>query len=1064
MPTNITVALPPPLDSAEFQQICCDVWRRIWNDPYAQLNGRSGQDQNGVDVVGHPNQGPDLEGVECKVRNVLLGSTLTYSDVIKAVNKAEAFEPSLSKLIVATTAPTDASLQEAVRLLNEARSSAGRFPMKVVFWDFIKNCLADEPALLEKHYPAIYGRRGSYENVDLPGYLGRLYAHFGPLLPPLLPLTLTSDGRNRPVTCVVDALQECDVVCLVGDSGSGKTHLARHLVIDLAQRRHVPIFAAAKHYDGHLDRLLDRSVAHLTTASHRSLVEAAGRAGAAVALVVDALNECADALRPALVEELTALRLANRISLLITSRPDAVTEMPDVQFGVEPPSAEERERLIGHYGAIPADLLGIVRSPLDIRIAAEAAARISRTDPTPYDVHHAYCRGRLGERHHLGMRLLAALASRMAEMLTWSLAEADIHRVAAEIAGGDATDVLANICASGLFEMDLGRGAFWHERLQAFFLAESILCAHPSPDELRQALSRPRNEDAADFVIAGVRQLAVIDACLSTIETSDRFSAILDGELGPVAKAALVEAVKRLLQRAHSELDNLVVNQVDTPEQTVVPLELQTPTTWSDYDYRLMGFVGDAFKRGFFLDDVVALLGRTQAECLHRIELPERKAWRKLFPVLYGLWSPHNLPAGYIAQAIGRDWNASWSDQTRTFVSQMFDRLAERSPGELNLLLAYVRQTHDYPGKLIPLLKRCWETGIYHLRLEAGNVADTAAVLLDDDAQRDALERLLDSFVGNNPFLNSVLFGALAHFRDLGVTTGERAREEVRCVLSQPPTPETCQLAAGIFSNQFEEVLGNHHFEAIQELRGDDWLSFHVKAALGSTLDDFATEAILSRLVERPAAESRDAFLRFAVPPPPDIVLLNGPPTTFWLAHVGLARICANPPELPAPRSAEEESWQQWGVILFWSQKQDVPESIVRTRCEPAWQRLSTDLLRAAIDPLFQMERYVHSQPRSIQFRPIRDVFPRELKNLLERSLAIASQLTSINSRGQRSPHECVHFMLATLAHVGDELSLAAVEPLCESAAHGRAAVRAVKAIRARMLVARRDVAPPTLA
>lgn len=132
----------------------------------------------------------------------------------------------------------------------------------------------------------------------------------------------------------------------------------------------------------------------------------------------------------------------------------------------------------------------------------------------------------------------------------------------------------------------------------------------------------------------------------------------------------------------------------------------------------------------------------------------------------------------------------------------------------------------------------------------------------------------------------------------------------------------------------------------------------------------------------------------------------------------------------------------------------------MRGGCETAWKALSTDLLKAAVDPLFQLERYGFGG-RDVAFRPISDAFPEELKILLERSLPLAAELTSIDPSGFPSPQERVDFMIDMLATVGDDVSLAVLESLCDSPVHGRAAVGAVKAIQARILAARRFLAPP---
>lgn len=46
---------PPPKNWQDFESLCHDLWKEIWKDPNAQKNGRSGQEQHGVDVFGQPN-------------------------------------------------------------------------------------------------------------------------------------------------------------------------------------------------------------------------------------------------------------------------------------------------------------------------------------------------------------------------------------------------------------------------------------------------------------------------------------------------------------------------------------------------------------------------------------------------------------------------------------------------------------------------------------------------------------------------------------------------------------------------------------------------------------------------------------------------------------------------------------------------------------------------------------------------------------------------------------------------------------------------------------------------
>src|SRR6266496_4199931 len=119
MPTWNTILLPPPRDSSEFEDLCRDLWARIWKDPSTQRNGRRGQAQQGVDVFGRPNQEKGVAAIQCKVRSAWLGQFLTERDTDEAISDAEAFEPALSQLTIATTSPSDSRLQEKVRLLSD---------------------------------------------------------------------------------------------------------------------------------------------------------------------------------------------------------------------------------------------------------------------------------------------------------------------------------------------------------------------------------------------------------------------------------------------------------------------------------------------------------------------------------------------------------------------------------------------------------------------------------------------------------------------------------------------------------------------------------------------------------------------------------------------------------------------------------------------------------------------------------------------------------------------------------------------------------------------------------
>jgi hypothetical protein len=117
MPSPSALSLPPPRNWQDFEDLCCDLWSKLWDDPDTQKIGRSGQAQHGIDICGRPNRGPEWAGVQCKLKD---RQTLSRKEIEKEVKEVRKFEPQLHRLVIATTALRDARLQEAVRKIDGA--------------------------------------------------------------------------------------------------------------------------------------------------------------------------------------------------------------------------------------------------------------------------------------------------------------------------------------------------------------------------------------------------------------------------------------------------------------------------------------------------------------------------------------------------------------------------------------------------------------------------------------------------------------------------------------------------------------------------------------------------------------------------------------------------------------------------------------------------------------------------------------------------------------------------------------------------------------------------------
>jgi hypothetical protein len=122
---------PPPSDEQAFERLLEELAAPVLNARTVELNGRRGQSQQGVDVSACLNDGT-LVGIQCK----LTGKALTLATVAEEIANARAYKPTLDRFIVATTARSDARLQERVRALPKES-----FTFEVWNWDQINGWL-----------------------------------------------------------------------------------------------------------------------------------------------------------------------------------------------------------------------------------------------------------------------------------------------------------------------------------------------------------------------------------------------------------------------------------------------------------------------------------------------------------------------------------------------------------------------------------------------------------------------------------------------------------------------------------------------------------------------------------------------------------------------------------------------------------------------------------------------------------------------------------------------------------------------------------------------------------
>jgi cellulose synthase operon protein C len=145
-------AFPPPVNWQDFENLSFDLYSRLWKTNDAEMHGRRGRPQAGVDIYGTDRVEKVFVGVQCKGKDEGYGASLTVGELRREVDKAKTFEPSLDVFILATTALNDAEVQKVARELSRRHAAEGLFEVRVQGWSTLKQRITDYPELLQKYF------------------------------------------------------------------------------------------------------------------------------------------------------------------------------------------------------------------------------------------------------------------------------------------------------------------------------------------------------------------------------------------------------------------------------------------------------------------------------------------------------------------------------------------------------------------------------------------------------------------------------------------------------------------------------------------------------------------------------------------------------------------------------------------------------------------------------------------------------------------------------------------------------------------------------------------------
>lgn len=144
-----------PSTEQEFEAFCAHVYGEIYKCNTPVMYGRRGQKQYGLDVLIYEdnlNKSINRIGIQCKHVNILPFDGNAKVTVVKEVEKADSGKQQISRLIIATTLPSDQKLTDAVNALSDERVNDGKFPVEIQFWNDVENYIANSIVLSQRYH------------------------------------------------------------------------------------------------------------------------------------------------------------------------------------------------------------------------------------------------------------------------------------------------------------------------------------------------------------------------------------------------------------------------------------------------------------------------------------------------------------------------------------------------------------------------------------------------------------------------------------------------------------------------------------------------------------------------------------------------------------------------------------------------------------------------------------------------------------------------------------------------------------------------------------------------
>jgi hypothetical protein len=606
-------------------------------------------------------------------------------------------------------------------------------------------------------------------------------------------------------------------------------------------------------------------------------------------------------------------------------------------------------------------------------------------------------------------QFLLRLADAMGRHLVNSLSISEVERLYFKgiEANDDQIGSYKEALDCGLLDTQHGRCSFRHEMLQHFFEAEALIRSNPNHDSVAAALCQPKNRHLAEFLIGLLNDKSQISLLLNSLAQPALLTDCLLGNIGATAQQISLADAMKILQAAKQLLVDIKIGgPIDSKDWDT--FDIQLSREWNDYEISLMQAMGIAMLDGQLLDEIFAM-ARATDEKSKRVITEQLADPNKAGTILSNLFA--NLYVftrsldrklwitSVIIPACHNEYRKTSSPEVIERVLAICDSSNNCSPGELYIACLLLRHHPTSAANALPrLLQACLNTEIYHLQLEALELAQGCASLVNGPSL-DEVKKTLSSFQPRNFAISSQLVEALFAY-DLAHSPidSHSAGHEIAAILRKPDNLDAQEKAYCAVSKQFEDIFEGAYYEAIHDLSPHDRHRFLTMAALGAPLYGWSVDWILSELLTWNDPACLAAFQRWSIAIDSESCNLQETVKCYVLGCIGCSRFMDTPPQLSPINSDDQRAWQLYGEIIFWVNKPQLTEADIRRYCLPIWQQLGEQYPFESVDPLVHLELMRLGIPDldNVLGGNLRDIFKEQIRRILEFGLANHTRVSTI--------------------------------------------------------------------